>query len=104
MIGVVGSSELAAGYESLIDGGSPALLGRQALAAAAVLAYSFVLTFVLAHVVRLVLGLRVSEQDELTGIDQTVHAETAYELSGGLGTGGPAGAGAPVVPAARERV
>ncbi len=109
MIGVVGDSEFAAGYDSLLDGGSLGLLGRQALAAGAVLAYSFVLTFVLAHLVRLVMGLRVPEEHEVTGIDQTAHAETAYELTGGPtgglggGSGTGPGTGAPVA-VARERV
>ena len=35
------------------------------------------------------MGLRVTEREEITGIDQTVHAETAYELTGGLGSAGP---------------
>ncbi len=100
MIGVVGDSEFAAGYQSLLDGGSPALLGRQALAAGAVLAYSFVLTFVVAHVVRLVVGLRVPEQVEISGIDQALHAETAYDLSGGLVGSGAAPGGAPGAPVA----
>ena len=102
MIGVVGDSEFAAGYDSLLDGGSPALLGRQALAAGAVLAYSFVITFVLAHLVKLA-GLRVPERDEVTGLDQTVHAETAYDLSG-TGGGGSAAGASTALPAARERV
>ena len=96
MIGIVADSEFAAGYESLLDGGSLALLGKQALAAAAVFAYSFLVTVVLALLLRATIGLRVSEEDEVTGIDQTSHAETAYELTGGLGSGG-LGAGAPSV-------
>ncbi len=102
MIGVVGETEFAAGYESLLDGGSPALLGRQALAAVAVLAYSFVLTFALAHVLKALMGLRVPDQDEVTGVDQTLHAETAYDLAGiggGTAPGVPAG-----LPTVRKRV
>ena len=97
MIGVVGDSEFAAGYSSLLDGGSFGLLGRQAVAALAVLSYSFVVTLVLAYFVNALVGLRISEEDEVTGIDQTAHAETAYELTGGLGGGGglaPLGSGA----------
>jgi Amt family ammonium transporter len=98
MIGLVANDAFAAGYESLLYGGSLDLLGRQALAAGATLAYSFVVTLVIALVLKAVMGLRVSEEDEVTGIDQAAHAETAYELTGGFGTGGtPPGA----VPAAR---
>ena len=70
----------------LLYGGGFGLLGRQATAAVAVLAYSFILTFVIALVVKAVMGLRISEEDEVTGIDQTNHAETAYEF-GGIGAG-----------------
>ena len=99
MIGVVADPEFAAGYESVLSGGSFTLLGKQALAAGAVMAYSFVLTLVIAYVIKATLGLRTTEEEEVTGIDQTVHAETAYELGGGFGGGGgttlPAQAGLP---------
>ncbi len=95
MIGVVADSEFAAGYESVLDGGSFDLLGRQALAAGATMGYSFVATLLIALLVKAVLGLRVTEEEEVTGIDTTVHAESAYEL-GGIGATGsvlpPAGA------------
>jgi Amt family ammonium transporter len=42
---------------------------------------------VIALVVKAVMGLRVTEEQEVTGIDQTVHAETAYEFGGGFGGG-----------------
>jgi len=58
------------------------LLGKQAIAAGAVMAYSFILTFIIALVVKAVIGLRISEDDELSGIDTTNHAESAYEWAG----------------------
>jgi Amt family ammonium transporter len=84
MIGVVADSEFAAGYESVLDGGSFELLGRQALAAGATMTYSFVATLLIALLIKAVMGLRVTEEEEVTGIDTTVHAESAYEL-GGIG-------------------
>ena len=89
MIGLVADSEFAAGYDSLLGGGGLTLLGKQALAAGAVLGYSFVATLVIAYLIKFTMGLRVTEREEITGIDQTVHAETAYELTGGLGSAGP---------------
>ena len=86
MIGVVGDSTHTL-TASLLDGGSLGLLGRQAVAAGAVLAYSFVVTLVLALVLRAVMGLRVPEEEEVIGIDQSTHAETAYEIGGGIGAG-----------------
>ena len=39
-------------------------------------------------IIKAVMGLRVPEEEEVIGIDQTTHAETAYELGGGIGGGG----------------
>ena len=86
MLGVVGDSDFAF-TDSVLDGGSFGLLGKQAVAAAAVLAYSFVVTIAIALLLKVTIGLRLSEEEEVTGVDQTVHAETAYELTGGLGSG-----------------
>jgi Amt family ammonium transporter len=80
MIGLV-ASESVAGRAGLLLGGGAALLADQAIAALAVLAYSFVVTTVIALLLKLTLGLRVSEEQEATGIDQTVHAESGYELT-----------------------
>ncbi len=86
MIGLV-ASESVAGREGLLLGGGGALLADQAIAAFAVMAYSFVVTLVIALIIKAVMGLRVSEADEITGIDQTSHAESGYELTG-IGAGG----------------
>ena len=94
MIGVVADSEFAAGYSSVVDGGSFALLGKQALAAVAVMAYSFVATVVIALLIKVTMGLRVTEEEEVTGIDTMVHAESAYELSGIGATSGATSPGA----------
>ncbi|HET9900367.1 MAG TPA: ammonia channel protein, partial [Actinomycetes bacterium] len=62
-------------------------LGKQAVAAGAVLAYSFIVTFIIGKVIDLVIGFRVSEEDEETGVDVTTHAETGYDF-GPVGAGG----------------
>ena len=81
MIGLVASEDVT-GRAGLLLGGSGALVADQAAAAVAVMAYSFVLTIGIALLLELVLGLRVSEEDEVAGIDQSVHAESGYELAG----------------------
>jgi Amt family ammonium transporter len=86
MIGLV-ASESVAGRAGLLLGGGGGLLADQAVAAVAVMAYSFVVALLLALAIKAVMGLRVSEEDEITGIDQTVHAESGYELTG-IGAGG----------------
>jgi Amt family ammonium transporter len=61
----------------ITDGGGE-LIKDQFVAAVVTLAYSFVVTFILAKAIDLVMGLRVSPDDEDIGLDQTQHAETAY--------------------------
>jgi Amt family ammonium transporter len=72
----------AAGRDGLFLGGGLELLGEQALAVVATLAYSFVVTLVICLVLKRVLpgGLRVSEEDEETGLDLTLHSEVGYAL------------------------
>ena len=69
--------------------------------------YSFILTFILGTVLKRFGVFRVSEDAEVSGIDEAEHAETAYSfstvLSGGL-TGQAAGAAASPSPTAREKV
>jgi Amt family ammonium transporter len=43
-----------------------------------VLVYSFGLTWVIAKVVDMAMGLRIHEDDELRGIDLAAHSELAY--------------------------
>jgi Amt family ammonium transporter len=81
MIGMV-ASEGIAGRGGLLLGGGAGLLADQAIAAFAVMAYSFIVTSIIALLIKAVMGLRVTEEQEITGIDQTVHAESGYELTG----------------------
>jgi Amt family ammonium transporter len=101
LIGLL-ASDTSTGVHSLrglFYGGGVSLLGKQAIAAAAVLAYSFVLTYLIALVLKKTMGLRISEDDEVAGIDTTEHAESAYEFAG-LGTAGSGSlTGAPHAPA-----
>jgi ammonium transporter, Amt family len=61
-----------------IDGGGVSLLGDQALAAAVTLTYSFVMSLIIAKVIDRVIGMRITEDAEDTGLDLALHAETAY--------------------------
>ncbi len=47
-----------------VHGGGLALLGKQAIAVLATLAYSFTVTYVIAKVIDLTMGFRISEEDE----------------------------------------
>ncbi len=67
-------------HPGLFHGGGFTLLGYQTVASFSVLAFSLVVSLALAKVIDLTLGLRVSPDDELTGLDLSQHAETAYEF------------------------
>ncbi|WP_084794266.1 ammonium transporter [Actinokineospora bangkokensis] len=71
----------SAGQDGLFAGGGLALLGKQATAAGVVLVYSFVLTFIIGWVINKTIGFRASQEDEVAGIDEAEHAESAYEFS-----------------------
>ena len=68
------------GADGVFFGGGAGLLADQLVAVGATLAFSGVVSFVLAKAVDAVIGLRVTEDDERAGLDTTQHAETAYNL------------------------
>ncbi len=90
LIGFLGTAAIG-GADGLLYGGGLTQLGKQAAAVGASVAYSFVMTYIIAKVVGLIFGgLRVSEEVEVEGLDINLHAETAYEsgtVSAGRGPG-----------------
>jgi Amt family ammonium transporter len=46
-----------------------------------VIVLSFVVTWVIAKVLDMTIGLRVDDETERAGLDQTLHAESAYNES-----------------------
>ncbi|QGG41998.1 ammonium transporter [Aeromicrobium yanjiei] len=82
LIGVLATKGNTGGIGSLFYGGDVTQLGKQIVAAVAVLAYSFVLTYAIGKLIDMTIGFRVSEEDEVTGIDQVEHLETAYDYAG----------------------
>jgi Amt family ammonium transporter len=70
----------AAGRNGVFQGGGFGLLGEQALAVGATLVFSFVVTYAICRVLAAVLpgGLRVTDEEEETGLDLTLHSEVAY--------------------------
>jgi Amt family ammonium transporter len=60
--------------------GNPRLLATQAAGAAIVAAYSFVATWVLMKSLEKTMGLRVTREDEIMGLDLTQHGESAYNM------------------------
>jgi Amt family ammonium transporter len=90
-IGFLGTAAAPSAVDGLFYGGGAGQLGRQALANLIVGVYSFVVAFILAKLIDLTIGFRIKEDDEVTGVDQIEHAETAYDfLAAGSGLRGPA--------------
>ncbi|GLW48430.1 ammonium transporter [Streptomyces sp. NBRC 14336] len=58
----------------------------QAIGAFAVMGYTFVVTWILAFLIKKTIGFRAAEDDEIAGIDQAAHAETAYDFSSAAGS------------------
>ena len=94
LIGFFATTEVnELGKDGVLYGGGWGLLGVQAIGAFAVMAYSFVITLILAVIIRATIGLRISRDDEQSGIDVAEHAESAYELGDSGGGGIFAGVG-----------
>ncbi len=69
----------AAGANGLLYG-NPKLLAIQALAVGVSLVYSFVVSFIVLKVLDKVMGLRVEKEDEVMGLDLSMHGEAGYNL------------------------
>jgi Amt family ammonium transporter len=100
LIGFFATKDVATA-DGLFYGGGLTQLGKQAVAAGAVLAYSFVLSYILAKLVDKTIGFRIPEEDEVNGIDSAEHAETGYDFSSTFG-GMFGGAASTSVPATAE--
>jgi ammonium transporter, Amt family len=71
----------SAGADGLLYGGGTVLLGKQLTVVGVTLAYSFVVSFVIAKVLDKVIGLRVTEEQEVVGLDESLHSERAYQVA-----------------------
>jgi ammonium transporter, Amt family len=63
--------------------GNPGQLWTQIVAVLATYVLAVVATWVILKVVDAVVGLRVTDEDEVAGLDLSQHSETAYALGGG---------------------
>jgi Amt family ammonium transporter len=69
----------AAGANGLFYG-NPKLLAIQALAVVVTLVYSFGVSFLLLKILDKTMGLRVEKEDEVMGLDLSMHGEAGYNL------------------------
>ena len=80
LIGLFGTKMVNGANGAFYKGGWT-LMGHQAIAVLAVVAYSFIVTYILAQILDKTMGLRVSVEEEVAGLDLSQHAETAYETA-----------------------
>ncbi|TSB14302.1 ammonium transporter [Streptomyces benahoarensis] len=85
LVGLFATGGVQSPARGLFYGGGLGQFGKQTLGVAAVLLYSFVVSHLLAKGVDRLMGFRVAEDEEITGVDRTAHAETAYDFTGAGG-------------------
>jgi Amt family ammonium transporter len=86
-IGFLGSAAAPSGVDGLFYGGGVDQLWRQVVGALAVMLFSFILTLVIGIAIQKTMGFRITEEDEVAGIDNVVHAESGYDFAS-LGSSG----------------
>jgi ammonium transporter, Amt family len=78
--GVFANPAITQGAKGLVFG-NPKQLGIQAVSIVATAAYTAIATFILIHITRFITGgLRVDEENEILGLDNTIHGERAFEI------------------------
>ncbi|MFF4862028.1 ammonium transporter [Streptomyces sp. NPDC001231] len=85
LIGFFASGKGQSSVKGLFYGGGLEQFWKQCAGVFAILAYSLIASGVLAFLLDRTIGMRVIEDEEISGIDQAEHAETAYDLTGAGG-------------------
>ncbi|BCK52495.1 ammonium transporter [Nocardia wallacei] len=78
LIGLLADEVMTGGARGLFYGGGLAQLGKQAVGVVVVALWAFLVSFALGKLIDRTMGFRVSQEDEIAGIDFALHAETAY--------------------------
>ncbi len=60
--------------------GNWALLGKQLIAIGASAVYSFIVTYILLKIIAAVMGVRLTKEEEVEGMDLTQHSESGYTM------------------------
>ena len=85
MIGLVSSASAPGGVDGLLYGGGISPLVIQTLTALFAMVWSGVATLILALLIKATIGWRISEDDEVEGIDYVEHGEAGYDLTARAG-------------------
>jgi ammonium transporter, Amt family len=80
LIGTLYLGFFATGTGLFTGGTDASQLLVQTIAAFAVLAYSFIVAFIIGFAIEKTIGFRIKNEDELAGVDTVVHGEEGYAL------------------------
>jgi Amt family ammonium transporter len=98
-VGLFAYGGVTGGTDGVLYGGGLGFLGWQALAVLSVVVYSFAVAALIGLVLKFTMGVRISEEEELAGIDAAQHGESGYDLPvNGEALGGAIGSPVPEVP------
>jgi len=86
LIGFLSTSSAPGGIDGLFYGGGWTSLGHQAGAAGFTIVWTGVLTAIIGLAIKYTIGWRISEEDEVSGIDFAEHGEAAYDSAGSTGS------------------
>ncbi|NED98428.1 ammonium transporter [Phytoactinopolyspora alkaliphila] len=79
-IGFLATETAPDGAQGLFFGGGVDLLWRQVVSVVAVMAFSFVLTYIIGAILQKTIGFRIDDDHEVVGIDKVHHGESSYEI------------------------
>ena len=60
--------------------GNPGQLWIQIVSVVATMVFAFIMTFIILKIIDVLIGLRVSEEEEAKGLDISLHNEAGYSL------------------------
>ncbi len=80
LIGTIYLGFFATGTGLFLGGGFEQLI-LQVIAAVAVMVYAFVVAWIIGFAIEKTIGFRIKNEDELAGVDTSVHGETGYALT-----------------------
>jgi Amt family ammonium transporter len=100
LIGFFGTTKTGVGADGIFYGGGVHLLKLQAEAVGAAVGYSFVATLIIGFILKKTIGIRMTDEEQMVGMDESLHAESAYDfnaLSAGSFSGTSFGGGSSVL-------
>lgn len=81
LIGFFGTKATGIGADGLFYGGGAHLLTLQAEGVGATVGYSFVATMVIGFILKKTIGIRMTDDQQMIGMDESLHAESAYDFN-----------------------